>query len=280
MTTDWLALCRRLAPGILRGRDWRLVSDTEAFARQLAELVTSDALRADPTFSPEELVRRATLHAYSRELYHACGEHGTWRQRRAFQEVGQYAQGVVYHHDHDPAVVQAVAQRTLTITWQKLGQVRQPGSFLRWIEKTTYHELLREWKKKGRIEEIPVSGLLPDYDIPDDALERFWAHLGSVPPPDDELIERQEGEALWAEVDRVLAPYPRHRAVVVGYFRWELPIPTLARLLSTTVGNISVLKHRALERLRADEVLVRRFGDSLPKGSLERETRNDDTALP
>ncbi len=267
MTNDWMTLCRRLVPEILRQRDWQLISadSLPAFIDQVCQTIVEGTVRPGPGASPKTTVRRATIHCYCHELYQASGENGTLRQRRAFEEIGRHAQGVAFRYEQTPAIVQVCVQRALAIVWEKRAQVRKPGSFLRWVETIVYHEVKRYWKERQRQKEISMSQLIPadETEIDNSALERFWEKLAPVSPPDDEVIGQELREQLWAEVQRVLGGNRRYEAVIVGFYLYELSLPTLAQMLQTPVRNVYVLKSRALARLRADLDFIRRFADAL-----------------
>jgi len=265
MTNDWTTLCRRLVPEILRQRDWQLVDDLPTFVEQVRQAIVDGVVRPRPGASPEATVRRATIHLYCRELHQACGEQGTFRQHRAFEEIGRHAQSVAFRYEHNLAVIEACVQRALVILWEKWDQIRQPGSLLRWVETVVYHEIKGYWKEKHRQREIPMSQLATpgEANMEDETLQRFWERLTSIPPPDDEVISQELREHLWREVRRVLAGNQRQEAVIVGYYLYELSLPALAEMLQTPVRNIYVIKSRALSRLRADEAFVQRFADAL-----------------
>jgi RNA polymerase sigma factor (sigma-70 family) len=267
---DWITLCRRVVPEILRQRDWQLISEDSlpTFIGRVCETIVEGTVRPGPCASPEATVRRATIHCYCHELYRASGENGALCQRRAFEEIGRHAQGVAFRYEQTLAVVQVCVQRALVTIWEKRIQIRDPGSFLRWVETILYHEVKGYWKEKHRKQEITMSNLTPsnDSEMDDQSLQHFWETLDSIPPPDDEVIGQELREQLWAEVRHVLRGNRRYEAVVVGFYLYELSLPTLAELLQTPVRNVYVLKSRALARLRTDEAFVQRFADLLETG--------------
>jgi RNA polymerase sigma factor (sigma-70 family) len=270
MADDWMARCQRLVPQILRQRDWQLVfgDNLAGFIELVCQAIVDGTVRPRPGASPEAIVRRATIHLYCHELYRASGENGTLRQRRAFEEIGQHAQGVAFRYEQSSAIVQVCAQRALIIVWEKRKQVRQPGSFLRWIEAVVYHEIKGYWKEKHRRYEVPMSrfATTDGDEKTGGSLQRFWATLACISPPDDEVISQELRKQVWSNVRRVLADNPRYEAVIVGYYRYELSLPELTELLDTPVRNVYVLKSRALARLRADEAFVQRFANLIGMG--------------
>lgn len=267
MATDWLALCLKLVPDILRERDWHLIAaeDLPAFVTAVCQAIEQGVVKPVPGVSPELTVRRATIHLYCYELYRASGEDRTPRQHRAFEEIGQHALRVAYRYERDTTIVQDSVQQALLNVWQKREQVRQPGSFLRWIEKIVCHEVKNRQRQNGRKQEIPVSRLRnPHQDgIDDESLLRYWESLATVRPPDEDVICHEQREKVRSEVYRALAGNARYEAVIVGYFLYELSLPALAQMLGTTVSNVYVLKSRALARLRSDEEFVRQFAGTL-----------------
>lgn len=264
---DWAGLCQRLVPETLSQRDWRLVSEDDLphFIRSVGQAISDGTVRPRLGAAPEATVRRATIHLYCHELYRASGDESSLRQRRAFEEIGRHAQGVAFRYEQDPAIAQVCAQHAVEIVWEKREQVRHPGSFLRWIETIVYHEIKGCWKEKQRHREVPMS----EFALPGggedegESLQRFWDALATLPPPDDDLVTRELREQLWLEVRRALAGIPRYEAVIVGYYLFELSLPTLAEMLQTPVRNVYVLKSRALARLGASEEFVRLFADAL-----------------
>lgn len=267
MTTDWMTWCQRLVPEILHQRNWQLVSDLPCFIEKVHQAIIDGVILPKRGSAPKETVRRATIHLYCYEMYQACGEQGSRRQHLAFEEIGQHAQGVAFRYEYNPAVVQECVQQALVILYEKRHHIRNPGSLLRWIESTVYHEIKGYWKKPGQGREVPVSHMIStaetDSNGEDEAVQRFWDSLASVSPPDDEVISQELCEQLWVEVRRVLADNPQQEAVIFGYYLYELSFSTLAEMLRTSVNNVYSIKFRALARLRNDAAFINRFGDRL-----------------
>ena len=264
---EWTGLCWQFVPRILRQRDWQLVSEDELprFVRDVGQVLSDGTIHPAPGATPEATVNRATIHRYCHELYRASGEAGSARQRRAFVEIGRHAQGVAYRFEQNPDVAQQCAQHAVEIVWEKREQVRQPGSFLRWIETIVFREIKGYWRNQQCQREVSMSELaLPEGREDDEgAIQHFWDALSSLPPPEDELVARELREELWAGVRRALADNPRYEAVIVGYFYYGLPLPTLAGMLQTPVRNVYVLKSRALSRLRTNEGFMELLADAL-----------------
>ena len=261
MSDSWTTICQKLVPQVLQERDWQLIEDLPAFVAQVEQVIAQGVVRTRRGSSREATARRATIHLYCRELYKACGEHGTLRQHRAIEEMGRHAQGVAFRYERDLDVIRVCVQRALTILWEKHDQIREPGSLLRYVEKVVYHEIKGHWKKQRRRKETPMSHVMPTGD--DENLQHFWEALTPIPPPDDEIVDKELSEQLWSEVQRVFSAHPRYEAVIVGCFRYELSSSDLAAMLQTPVSNIHVIKSRALKRLRSDESFVQRFADAL-----------------
>lgn len=263
----WMTRYDRLVSDVLCQRDWQLVAQEElpAFVQRVQATIADGTVKPRPSALPEDTVRRAAIHVYCHELYRATGADGTLRQHRAFAELARHAQGVACRYEDNPDVVQACVQSALQIAWEKRDQVRDPGSFLRWLEQVVYYEIKGYWKPQHRQHEVPMSRVVPagEHEENDELVQRFWETLAYVPPPDDQVATRQVREQLWTEVRRVLADNQRYQAVIVGYYLYELSLPALAEMLQRPVRNIYVLKSRALDRLRADEEFVRRFADAL-----------------
>lgn len=266
MGSDWTALCQRLVPEVLQQRDWRLVEDLPAFFVEVENAIADGIVRTGLVASPEDLVRRATIHLYCHKLYRACGENGTLRQHRAFEELGRHAQGVAFRFECDQEVIQACVQSALAKMWRNYAQIRQPGAILRYVEVIVYREVKAYWRQRHVQEEVPVSRLTMSdtaEDDGDEASQRLWEVLASTRLPDDAVIEQELRDELWQEVHRVLSGHPRQRDVIMGFYLYELSPTALARMLDTSVSNFYVIKSRALKRLHDDETFVQRFGDAL-----------------
>jgi RNA polymerase sigma factor (sigma-70 family) len=269
MTEDWTALCRHLVPEVLLQRGWHLITaeNLPGFTEAVRGAIIEGTVKPRPGAPPEATVKRATIHLYCHELYGASGENGTLRQRQAFEEIGRHAQGVAYRSEQDTTIIQECVQQSLEIVWEKRSQVRQPGSFLRWVESIVYHEIINHWPSADpRV--ITMSQLASDgNEMDDESLLRYWESLATVSPPDDDVVRQEQRDQIRAALHRVLGDNPRYEAVIVGYYLYELSLPALAEMLGTSVGNVYVLKSRALSRLRDDEEFVREFADTLEEVS-------------
>lgn len=271
MAEDWTALCRHLVPEVLLQRGWRLITveNLPGFTEVVRRAITEGEVKPRPGAPPEATVKRATIHLYCHELYRASGENGTLRQRQAFEEIGRHAQGVAYRYEQDTTIIQECAQHSLEIVWQKRSQVRKPGSFLRWVESIVYYEIKAYWRRARHPREVAMSQLIASEgdELDDESLLRYWEALATTSPPDDEVICQEQRDQLRGAVRCALSDNPRYEAVIVGYYLYELTLPALAEMLGTSVGNVYVLKSRALSRLRDDEGFVREFADTLAEVS-------------
>jgi len=219
MTDDWTARHEQLVLKILRQRDWQLIAQDElpAFVKRVEENILDGTVNPRPGTTREDTVHRATIYAYCRELYRASGEDGTLRQRRAFEEIAKHAQGVTFRYEQNPDTIKACIQSALQIVWEKRGQVREPGSFLRWIEQVVYHEIKGYWKETHRRREVPMSRLVPMGENEEN--EELALHVSNTLtslPPEDEIAGCELREQLWAEVWRALAGNQRYQAIIIG----------------------------------------------------------------
>lgn len=262
-SSEWLVLCRRLVPDILRSRDWQLVEDQSQFIKQVHQAVVEDSASPRPGTHPETVIRRATVPLYCRELYQAIGERDSLRQSRAFEEIRQYAEGVAHRYEQDPSIIEACVQHVMTLIWQKHDEIRKPESLLLWVQTATYHEIKNYRRQEHPQREVPVDewSASEEAEMDDDALQLFWETLVTGPPPLDVVIGDELRKKVWHEVRRVLSDNPRYEAIIIGHYLYGLSLPALAEMLRISMNNIYVLKSRALARLRADQAFHQHLAD-------------------
>ncbi len=265
--------CLRGVRRVLAQRGWELVEDEVTFVEEvLAEVKTRWQNARRPL---EKIIEDATLHCYCHLWHTACGADGTIRQRRAFTELHRYLYPIaLYRAKYDQYIAEESTQEALFSVWERLDRVRDPGSFARWagvIVSNAVRDHIRERARKvGKDEsgkyvwefkEITEADL-PAYRGMDDAGAALWgmdnrpgSSTGQGPSMTEEIRDRIE-----AAIRRCLRSKQR-QAVIVGLFLENKSFKEVADTLGTTPQNVSVLKSRALTRLRECEEFLSALED-------------------
>jgi RNA polymerase sigma factor (sigma-70 family) len=257
--------CRRGVRRALAKRGWELVKDEAAF---IEEVLAEVQFRIQNSHRPlEKIIEDATINRYGYLWHAACGANGTLRQRQAFTELHRYLYSIaLYRANHDPYLAEESTQEALISVWRHLDQVKDPGSFARWAGRIVSNKVSKQLEKltrkvvedeSGEVtwqpKEIPVADLGVYRGVEDagTAMRR----IGNRP----ELSTNQGPkmtEEMRARIEAALRrclPGKQQRAVIIGLFLDQKSFKEVADALGTTPQNVSVLKSRALKRLRECE---------------------------
>jgi len=260
----WTA-CQRETERLLQQRDWRLVSRVEEFIKQVAGEIGSQVKTAAPASNFQELVRLTVFRQYSSVLYGACRERSSVQQQRAFEEIWAYVYPIVLNRLHHPDRAQECAQRTVVKIWQKLNQCRDARSFLHWVAVAAineYRDVMRsefrssdtaladtngqpqKWERRFEVESDSAPRDTQSAHV---GLEKTGASVRALGPRLDDATTRSR---LVQTIQHCLAASLAQQAVILELFLNERGVKETADQLHTTVGNIYVLKARALQTLR------------------------------
>ncbi len=183
------------------------------------EQVSPASLRTVETLNDHELARR---------ISHTGSVSATWAEEELCRRFAPRVRLYGLRHLHDEQAAADLMQRVLLLTIQKLraGAVRELdriGSFILGVARTMAHEARRQNRR-----EEP----LPDTDP-----------LPFLPPePDTFAAERLRG---------CLETLPeRERSVVVLTYYGEQSSAEIGASLALAEGNIRIIRHRAIARLR------------------------------
>jgi len=217
--------------------------------------------------SAEQPLKRIVTNHYCALWYAACCSADQVEQHKAFHALHAYLfRTAVYlaitryqlTGDYAEQFAADSAQTALITIWQKLGDVRDPGSFLGYAKQIVVRAMLHELKQEGKME----------------ALDREDAAEIEVPTP---AVENEAAENETAENEAEEAPMAAHKAieeairrclrskeqqqVVIENFLRNKTLQQIADLLGKKSGAIRVLKHRALDRLRQCEEMRKLMKD-------------------
>jgi RNA polymerase sigma factor (sigma-70 family) len=265
--------CRCGVRRVLAKRGWELVADEAAF---IEEVLAEVQFRIQNSRrSLEKIIEDATVNRYGYLWLAACRADGTLRQRRAFTELHCYLYPIaLYRANHDPYLAEESTQEALFSVWQHLDQVRDPGSFARWAGAIVSNEVKKQIKKLAqkvvedkseevtwRRKEILVTDLWVRRGVEDAGTA--MRGMGDRP----ELSTNQEPKMTKEMRARIEAALRRclrskqQQTVIIGLFLDQKSFKEVADALGTTPQNVSVLKSRALKRLRKCEEFLKVLGD-------------------
>lgn len=258
MDFELLAVCRTIARQTLARRGWTLVEDEAAFAE--AVLVQVNARLAHVQRPRLDVIEASTVYCYGFVWHAACGENRTPRQRRAFQELyPELYRAVVHLAQPDIHLAEDATQQALLQVWLQHHQVRDPGSFLAWARMIAIHELddLRCGRAGGTtglqvvpLTEVVTRGEAGSSNATDDEESR---HIPLTDPPSVEADERLDLETV---VRRCLTN-EQQQTVILGLYLANKSIKQLADELGIKPRQVSLDKHRALDRLRRCDAFLR-----------------------
>jgi RNA polymerase sigma factor (sigma-70 family) len=257
--------CRRGVRRALAQRGWELVEDEAAFVE---EVLAQVQFRIQNSRRPlEKIIEDATINRYGYLWHAACGDNGTLRQRRAFMELHRYLYSIaLYCAKHDLYLAEGSTQEALLSVWQHLDQVQDPGSFARWAGAIVSNEVKQQFKKlvrkvvedeSGEVRWQPKEILVADLGVYRGVEDAGTAMRGMGNRPE---LSTNQGpkmtEEMRARIEVALRrclPGKRQQAVIIGLFLDQKSFKEVADALGTTPQNVSVLKSRALKRLRECE---------------------------
>ena len=218
----------RTAAELLTRRDWRLIGPAAwpGFVAEVAQQVVSAA--AGPPDTAQ--IDRAVVTAYCSRWYAACTAAEPERQQRAWLELHRRVCGVALRFV-DRAELEDAAQSVLVHVYEKLDTVREPGSFLRWVDQVARNWCIDHYYR-ARTAAAP--------------LDEEWT---PAPHPPERGVAASEHAHLEALIQRCLRSR-RQQRVIVGRLLHQRSVEDLAEELGTTPGNIRVLAHRATARLK------------------------------
>ena len=150
-----------------------------------------------------------------------------------------------------PELAEDATQRALVLVYEQIDRCREPGTFLAFALNKLRHAFQQEQRARkssdASIDEEDLDLVLTDGEP--DALEQ-------------RLLSEESTTALLQAVERLADP--RQRSVVLWKFFGGLSDEEIGRQLGIQPGHVRVLRHRGLDRLRADAVLKHSLSGESP----------------
>ncbi len=201
--------------------------------------------------------------AESSELYDRCQSGDLPDQEAAYQALGRLLHASLWRRVAGRPELHHLAaectQESLLVIWQKLDAgrgPREPERFVAWsvvIAINKLREALRRLEPRAKVRRSRRIGLsrLSSLDAPTGP---EGSSLGSrlpleAPGPED-AGDQQALQALIAEIASIDAISEASRTVLLQGYLGGLSDEELAALLNTSRGNVHVIRHRDLAKLR------------------------------
>lgn len=217
---------------------WTLFADATTAATFVQRVQTSwHAYLSDQPQHPDAYRFSITtwmIRCYHRELVHAVRQ-GTTADPQARERANRAANDLwalahqLCQRLCDPAVRDDIAQQVLLLMIEHPTTLTDPADLYRWMRNTILN-LRRQRPFRPASQPLPAEFLPTTLDPP--------------APPDDELFDH---------LRRVLSPV--QFAIVALCITDDLKTGAIARRLGMAAGNVSVEKHRALDKLRHDPTI-------------------------
>jgi len=252
---------REIVLKILADHGWQLVEDQEQFAVEICAEICQHAI--GDTKQEQAAIQRAVMRQYCVVLHAACVGPNVSRQHRAFTELWKYLFPIALYKTHDAALAQDLAQQSLEKIWKYLPQCKDPTSFLGWASMILINEV-RDWFRKNKHLIADSFDVLPEIEInhPDKSPESEAQGIprGSESGETDWVMNDDLRRQLLDVIEKCLKD-PRQRVIIIESFFNERGYKEIAEMLGLTVGNVHVLRHRALRTLRKCQVFIEALGD-------------------
>ncbi len=272
MSTDPEDLLR-VIHRICANRDWRLFScaelgvTAEAFAGRVAARLQAWLEAGEHAEITAPLIERAVINEYCRLLHHAVGLERTAAQQRGLDEVWNYVTPIIRRILPDDAEAIACANAVLLTIWRQRGEVRDPGSFLKWAGMIAGRAALQAFRSRGG-REIPFSDLFAAEETENDD-KRVVAAVGTaaLQSHSSSMFARVEDaeslEMLAALIRQCLSRMRAGAEVIIRLVLAGQSVSEVSRALGVSPTNLYVIKTRALARLRRCNPLLAALGRAL-----------------
>lgn len=235
--------CQLVARRVLKDNGWELVSaDDKSFVQKILDRIV-DRFPAVPKPASEitdDLIIRATKNAYCAVLYQAYKDDGSEEQMQAMTEVKNYVyRRLLALTQGDGAMADECAQDAMTQAWLHWHRVRDPGTFLGYVQRIGVHRVLDLQRRDERLEPLSNGNAEqrngPEFSTPGRQLEQMTEA--------SDLFRR-----AYAAIERCLSR-PEEVRIIVEHLILDRPYKELARAWGKQASYLHLLKFRALEKL-------------------------------
>jgi len=224
------AICRAVVSTLAARGAWTCASEDELVDR---------VWHASGPGASAATFDRLARHHYSALLYQACCQHADLQKREAaFGDLHRFLYRAAYNRW--PELAEDAAQRALVLVCAQIEHCREPGTFLAFALNKLRHAFQQEQRAR--------KGSAVALDDPDGELAD-----SRVAPLAEHLLSEESTAALLRAIERL--PDPRQRSVILWKFFGGSSDEDIGQRLGITSGHVRVLRHRGVDRLRADAQL-------------------------
>lgn len=235
---------------LLEKRGWPLIGIGEQ------DLIAATRHDLDADLADERAIEKCAARQYVIAFYQACRADGTPAQAQAFQYLGERLTRIALCKTGDEDWATDCAQRALKIIYEKLSTC-DPRCFFSWTRQIVLNEFYQDLRQMHRHAEEPLDG---DSDL---AHYRPYAEEADVEQstsetPEDLIADAETAvavEQLVRRVNQVLGN-SRHWQVVAEFYLNGRSYSEIAHKLQTTTGNVYLIMHRAIQKLRSNHRLM------------------------
>lgn len=190
----------------------------------------------------------------SAHLYQQATSSDVTKVQKAFQELGAYlfkvARHVLNRIEFDDSIAEDCAQLALQDIWRSMREGKGPEDpqvFLAWAG----HIVTRKCVDRIRYLDIRRTESL-DSDI---------TEFITVMDPIGEVLLNEKRANLLIRIRQHPLLSEQSKTVLIDGFFFEKTDEEIALALETTEGNVRLIRHRALSKLRSDSELLAEFRD-------------------
>jgi RNA polymerase sigma-70 factor (ECF subfamily) len=133
---------------------------------------------------------------------------------------------------------QDCAQEAFVHAFQRRHQLRDVQAFPLWFHRIITNHIIDQLRRQQRNKEQPL-------DLSEDMSEDWGRH--HLPQPDEHAILSEERDHLRNEIQRLPVKY---RVPLVLHYYGDFSFREIAAIIGKREGNVRVIIHRALQRLR------------------------------
>lgn len=262
--SDEQRTCQEIVRCLLKARGWQLIGISED------DLIsaTLDDLHSQPYSLDAQSIERCAARQYVAAFYRACQAHGATIQAEAFQALGERLARIVLYKTGDEAWAFECAQRALVKIFEKLDTCADPKCFFSWTRTIVLNEYYQDARKQGRHPMISLDENSGSQDEP--LAEETSGSAATIETPED-ILANLEGDIAAQQLMRriwQILGNSRYWQVIAEYYLNGRSYLEIATSLQTNPNNVYLLMHRAIEKLRRDEQLMRDLRDFFNERSL------------
>jgi len=243
------ALCQRLIQDMINKFGWNPGRDTPGLQQGI--------LAAPLTVGQAQTLEHTVMRCYCAHWYAACRSADAVRQHNAFAALHAYLfhkaiYVAVVRYNEERAYAEQIAadsaQEAILIVWQKLNEVKEPGSFLAYAKLVVTRNMLRKLQKEGDMDSLDAE------DAPDVADNRQPPAIAAEDVQDE--AQRQVEEAIRRCLDN-----EAKFQVIVEHLLNNKTLKQVADLLGKKPGDVRQIKRRSLAQLQKCEEMRKLMND-------------------